>query len=100
MILRAEYGVRMDDDAIVALVTRLGRPHASGGTVIERAAIVAEGADFEAVMEWIIGHSGQPESAAATPAAKRGLHGSRLSDRDGAPSRPPLRFVLPADALT
>jgi hypothetical protein len=32
------------DDAIRAVVTRLSRPHASGGNVIERAAILAEGA--------------------------------------------------------
>jgi hypothetical protein len=36
----------MDDDPILALVKRLARPHASGGTVIERAAILADGADF------------------------------------------------------
>jgi hypothetical protein len=35
----------VDDDAIRTLVTRLSRPHASGGAVIERAAILAEGAD-------------------------------------------------------
>jgi hypothetical protein len=33
------------DDAIRAVVTRLSRPHASGGDVIERAAILAEGGD-------------------------------------------------------
>lgn len=85
----------VDDDAILALVTRLARPHASGGAVIERAAILAEGGDFEAVQEWIIGHDGQPE-AAAQPASARGLHGLR----DEAPSRPPLRFVLPAGTVT
>ena len=43
----------MDDDAIRSLLTRLGRAHPSGGTVIERAAILAEGADFDVVMAWI-----------------------------------------------
>jgi hypothetical protein len=85
----------VDDEAIVALVTRLARPHASGGTVIERAAIVAEGADFQAVQEWIIGHDGQPE-AAVERVSSGGLHGSR----GGTSGRPPLRFVLPAGALT
>jgi hypothetical protein len=33
-----------------ALVARLGRPRASGGTVIERAALRAEGADFDVAM--------------------------------------------------
>jgi len=40
----------MDDLEINALVTRLSRPHPSGGVVIERAAILAAGADFPAVM--------------------------------------------------
>ena len=43
----------MDDDPILALVKRLARPHASGGAVIERAAILADGADFASVMAWI-----------------------------------------------
>ena len=47
---------RMDDDAIRTLVTRLARPHASGGNVISRAAILAEGADFDAVTRWITAH--------------------------------------------
>ena len=36
------------DDAIRAVVSRLARPHASGGMVVERAALLAEGADFAA----------------------------------------------------
>jgi hypothetical protein len=87
----------MDEDAILALVTRLARPHASGGQVIERAAILAEGADFPAVMEWITDHAGQPEAVAA-PSSTRGLHGPRV-DGNGARPRPPARFVLPAGAL-
>ena len=46
----------MDDDTIRALVTRLARPHSSGGDVIERASILAEGADFSEVMAWVIAH--------------------------------------------
>ena len=53
------YGV--EDVEISALLTRLGRPHASGGVVIERAAILAAGADFPAVMDWITSHDGTPE---------------------------------------
>jgi hypothetical protein len=87
----------VEDEAILALVTRLARPHASGGDVIERAAILAEGGDFPAVIAWIISHAGEPESAVAC-ASTGGLHGSRLGGRD-APSRPPLRFVLPAGTL-
>ncbi len=86
----------MDDDAILALVTRLARPHRSGGKVIERAAILAEGADFSAVMAWITAHAGKPETTvSAVP--RRGLHGPRLNDSGGAK---PARFVLPAGTLT
>lgn len=88
----------MDDPEITSLVTRLSRPHPSGGVVIERAAILASGADFRAVMEWITAHAGVPE-ASATATRGGGLHGSRMKDSDGGGSSPPLRFVLPADAL-
>jgi len=86
----------VDDDAIRALVTRLARPHPSGGEVIERAAILAEGADFAAVMAWIIAHAGQPETAVSAGRGG-GLHGSRLGGGTASPT--PLRFILPAGAL-
>lgn len=79
-------------------MTRLARPHPSGGEVIERAAILAEGADSAAVMVWIAAHAGIPEATVAAP-ARHGLHGSRLNDSGGAEPRTPLRFVLPAGAL-
>jgi hypothetical protein len=88
----------VDDDVIRALVTRLARAHPSGGTVIERAAIVAEGAEFEAVMAWILAHGGKPEAAVETP-ARHGLHGSRLHAGGGSAPRAASRFVLPAGAL-
>jgi hypothetical protein len=88
----------MDDDAICALVKRLARPHASGGYLIERAAILAEGADFAEIMVWVIAHGGKPEEAVAA-APSGGLYGSRLSDGGEARPRTPLRFVLPAGAL-
>jgi hypothetical protein len=88
----------MDDVEITALVTRLSRPHPSGGVVIERAAILAAGADFPAVMNWIVAHSGTPETTASAPRG-RGLHGSRINDGDAPASRNPLRFVLPAGTL-
>ncbi len=88
----------MEESAIRALLTRLARPHPSGGKVIERAAILAEGADFPEVMEWIIAHAGKPDTAmAAAPA--RGLHGARIGDSSGTEQRNALRYVLPADAL-
>ena len=89
----------MDDDAICALVTRLARPHPSGGEVVERAAILAEGADFPAVMAWIAAHDGKPEAAASTRGG-RGLHGSLSHASAGGEPPTPLRFVLPAGALT
>jgi len=89
----------MDDETIPALVKRLARPHPSGGAVIERAAILADGADFASVIAWIVDHGGQPE--ASIPAVStRGLHGARLNNTGGEQSRPPLRYVLPAGTLT
>ena len=88
----------MDDLEINALLTRLSRPHSSGGVVIERAAILAAGADFPAVMDWITAHAGTADTT--LPATRsRGLHGSRISHDDSTASRTPLRFVLPAGAL-
>jgi hypothetical protein len=87
----------MDDEGIRLLVKRLARPHASGGDVVERASILAEGADFPSIMTWISAHAGVPESTAAS--APKGLHGARL-DGAGTAARAPLRYVLPAGALT
>ena len=89
---------RVDDDAIRSLVTRLARAHPSGGTVIERAAIVAEGADSEAVLTWIFAHGGKPEATVETP-SRHGLHGSRLHVSGGSAPRAASRFVLPSGAL-
>jgi hypothetical protein len=66
----------VNDLEITALVKRLARAHASGGIVIERAAILAAGADYPAIMDWITAHAG------TTPA-----------------SRQPMRFVLPANTI-
>jgi hypothetical protein len=76
-----------------------GRDHvrSAGGAVIALAAILAEGADFSAVIEWII-DAGKPETTLSA-APRRVLHGSRLNDSGGTESRTPLRFVLPAGAL-
>ena len=87
----------VDDHAIRALVTRLARPHPSGGAVIERAAILSEGADFAAVVAWITAHGGIPETASAI--ANPGLHPARLNNGRGAGSPTALRYVLPSGAL-
>jgi hypothetical protein len=86
------------NDAIREVVVRLARRHPSGGVVIERAAILAEGADCTAVVAWITAHAGQPEAAIASP-KKGGLHGSMFTEPASTADRPPARYVLPADAL-
>jgi len=82
-----------EDDAMRARVTRLARPHRSGGWVIERASVLAGGAGFDGAVAWIEAHGGMPELPTA-PSARRGLHSQRAAQ-----VRPPLRFVLPAGAL-
>ncbi len=86
------------DDEIRALLSRLARRHPSGGTVIERVAIVAEGADSAEVVAWILDHAGEPEVAPGA-SSKGGLHSPRLSEPIGSEPRPPARYVLPAGAL-
>jgi hypothetical protein len=85
-----------DDEAIRALVTRLARPNRSGGKVIERAAILAESADFRSVIGWIVAHGGEPEAAAPSPGG--GLHQTR-SDAGRSEDSAPRRFVLPPGEL-
>jgi hypothetical protein len=87
----------MTDDAIRTLITSLSRPHASGGDVIERAAIMAAGADSTEIVGWIVAHDGEPE-AAVVAASTRGLYGARFSG-GVASARPPLRYVLPPGTL-
>ena len=87
-----------NDDEIRTLLGRLSRRHSSGGTVIERAAIVAEGADSTAVVAWILDHAGEPE-AAVDKSSKGGLHGPRVSEPIGPGPRAPARYLLPAGAL-
>jgi hypothetical protein len=85
-----------EDDAIRRVVARLSRPHPSGGAVIERAAILAEGTRSAAILAWISAHGGEPEVAAPAKAAG-GLYGSGFGGGVTAP-RGPARYVLPADA--
>ena len=54
--------------------------------MIERAAILAEGADFAAVMTWITAHDGAPD-ATVSATRSRGLHGSRMNGGDATASR-------------
>jgi hypothetical protein len=87
-----------NDEEIRALLNRLSRRHPSGGMVIERAAIVADGADSAQVVAWILDHAGEPD-AVADASSSRGLHSPRLSGPIGSEPRPPARYVLPAGAL-
>jgi hypothetical protein len=86
-----------NDDDIRRVVARLSRPHRSGGSVIERSAILAEGAGSAAIFQWINAHEGKAEITA--PAAPpRGLYGTGFGGGD-TPSRGPARYVLPTGAL-
>ena len=95
-VTRERPGPAVDDDTVRAVVSRLSRPDRSGGTVIERAAILAEGADATRIVAWVVAHGGQPEAAVVS--TRRGLLSPRLDD-PGATTRPPVRYVLPAGAL-
>ena len=88
-----------NDEEIRALLSRLSRRHSSGGTVIERSAIVAEGEDMAVMVAWILDHAGKPEAATDT-SAKRGLHSPRLSEPTGRDPQAPARYVLPAGTLS
>src|SRR5688500_10401453 len=87
----------MDDEHIVSLLRRLARPAPSGDRVIERAAMLAAGADFAAVVRWIEANGGRAEER--VPAAPSGgLHATRTGGH-GAESTVPRRFLIPAEAL-
>ena len=91
----------MDDDAIRAVVSRLARQHPSGGRVVERAAVMAEGTDSTAILSWITDHDGRPESV--TPVkASGGLHRERLAAgaAAAAAAQAPRRYVLPPGVLS
>jgi hypothetical protein len=88
---------QLDDDAIRALVKRLSRRHSSGGEVIERAAILAEGAKSAAILAWIEKHDWVPEEMVAqeSPASLSGIHGmTRTGTTDRTRPRNPSRYVL------
>jgi hypothetical protein len=89
---------RQDDDAIRATVIRLCRADGYGGAIIERAAIVAEGARAAAIEDWILCHGGEPE-APVSAAARPGLYDGRSEGQRLLRTRAPRRYVLPAGAL-
>lgn len=87
----------MDEHDIRATVTSLARPRAGGGYSIERAAILAAGADATAIEAWIVAHDGVPEQVPSTRASG-GLHGHR-DEALRPPDRSPRRYLFPAGAL-
>jgi hypothetical protein len=89
---------RHSDDAIRATIIRLCRPDGYGGSVIERAAIVAEGAPAGAIEDWILAHGGEPETPVV--AVRSGLYGLRPDSEPLTRARAPHRYVLPAGALS
>jgi hypothetical protein len=84
-------------DATAALVRRLARPHASGGMVIERSVILAEGSNSAAILSWISEHDGVGDFTSSSTHS-HGLHGSRF-DAPLQADAPARRFVLPARAF-
>jgi hypothetical protein len=89
----ARVETEAEDDAMRARLKRLARPHRSGGWVIERATLLAGGSGFDRAVAWIEAHGGTPEMPVPLR-AQRGLHSPRAAE-----GRPPLRYLLPADAL-
>jgi hypothetical protein len=94
----AEPAPTPQDDAIRAVIRRLARAHPSGGRVVERASLLAAGADFRVLMAWIEAHDGKPEALVSRTRTDHGVHGAR-SDAGRGQDATPLRFVLPAETL-
>jgi hypothetical protein len=86
------------NDAIGALVRRLARPHPSGGVVIERSVILAEGSRSKEILGWIAAHDGVADST-TVGRRKLGLHGAYVATDVGVQDVPARRFVLPARAF-
>jgi len=87
-----------ETDAIAVLVKRLARPHPSGGTVIDRPVILAEGTHSRAILAWIADHGGTPDSTLARPQSK-GLHSRSPVAGAGPQGAQTRRYILPAHAF-
>jgi hypothetical protein len=89
------------DEDISTLVARLSRKHRSGGRVIERAAIMAEGGNSAAILSWLADNDWEPEAEKA-PSTDRdgfGLHGMRReAERGRAQAQAPRRYISPPPA--
>ncbi len=93
----ASYSPGMDDDEIRILVKRIARRRSKGGSTVERATLLAEGSDVEAIEAWILRAGGTPERAA--PVKGAGLNADRINEREASRTPAPLRYVLPPEAL-
>jgi hypothetical protein len=90
----------MDED-ISTLVARLSRKHRSGGRVIERAAIMAEGGNSAAILAWLAENDWKPEEDVTVSKDRDGLglHGMRReAERGRAQQQAPRRYISPAPA--
>jgi hypothetical protein len=85
-------------DATAVLVRRLARPHPSGGTVIERPVILAEGKRSKEILAWIADHGGAPDSTLAN-VGNKGLHSPSLAAGVERQTTPARRYILPAHAF-
>jgi hypothetical protein len=98
MPANTSHDARDSEGSIRAAVLRLSRLDGEGGAVVERAAIVAEGAPAAAIEAWILAHGGEPEAPIVT-ATRSGLYGLRPDRPSDVNARMPRRYVLSADAL-
>jgi hypothetical protein len=87
----------MDDSEIKTLVKRIARRSSKGGATVERATLLAEGSDVEAIEAWVLRAGGTAEYPAAAKGA--GLYADRVTEREASRTPPPLRYVLPPGAL-
>lgn len=85
-------------DATAVLIKRLARPHPSGGTVIERSVILAEGSHSTAILAWIAAHDGTPDST-LPQAQNKGLHSRSPATGTERQTTPARRYILPAHAF-
>jgi hypothetical protein len=86
-------------DAIGVLVKRLARPHPSGGTVIERPVILAEGRRSTEILAWIADHGGAPDATLPTQ-QNRGVHSPSPAAGAAHQGVQARRYILPAQAFS
>lgn len=83
-----------DEDELRLVVERLSRRDRSGGRVIERAALLAEGTRSTALIAWLGEHGWEPEAPAAASPRGGGIHGQR-EHRSATPAAPARYLLLP-----